>query len=214
MKLRTRAAAVLAALAAALCPAAATAAGAPPQGYVRLDRPQAVDRPGGREAVEFFWYDCRHSQRLERPLAAWAARQPRDVRLRRVPAVWPGGDRVMTAHARLYYTLERLGLVDRLQAAAFHAVRDLHRDLTTEASAAAWAREQGVDGARFRRAYASAEVRRETREAPALMARYAVPELPSVVVQGRYRTAPTLAGGVEGMVPVVDRLVRRAAPRR
>ncbi|AXI76589.1 thiol:disulfide interchange protein DsbA/DsbL [Peterkaempfera bronchialis] len=211
MKLLTRGAALLAALATALCPASAASsasAGDTRQGYVRLAHPQAVRESGKREVVEFFWYDCPHSQRLEKPLAAWAARHRADVRLRRVPAVWPGAP-AMAAHARLYYTLERLGLVDRLQGAVFHAVRDRHRSLTTEAAAADWAAGQGVDRARFRGAYESAQVRRETREAPRLLERYAVPELPSIVVQGRYRTAPTTAGGVEKMMPVVDRLVRR-----
>ncbi|MFJ6216904.1 thiol:disulfide interchange protein DsbA/DsbL [Streptomyces sp. NPDC092296] len=211
MKHLTRVAVVLAAVAATICPRTA-AADAPREGaqYVKLAHPQAVQERGGREVVEFFWYDCEHSHRLEKPLEAWAARHA-DVRLRRVPAVWPDVP-AMSGHARLYYTLERLGLVDRLQSAVFHAVRDQHTDLTTEDAAADWAAAQGIDRDGFTDAYESDQVARETREAPALMERYEIPELPSLVVQGKYRTAPTLVGGVDHLIPVLDHLTRPQTP--
>jgi protein dithiol oxidoreductase (disulfide-forming) len=208
---RTASVLALAAVALAL-PAAApaeAAQGAPGEGsrYVRLTRPQPVATPGKREVLEFFWYGCPHSRLLEQPLADWAARQPKDVVVRRVPAV-TAGEPASRGQARLYYALERLGLVGRLQRAAFRAVVEQHHDLADEATAAEWATRHGVDRRAFLAAYESAEVGRRTAAAPALLERYQVPELPSVVVQGRYRTAPTLTDGVEGVMPVVDRLVR------
>ncbi|WP_441248721.1 thiol:disulfide interchange protein DsbA/DsbL [Kitasatospora sp. McL0602] len=186
--------------------------GSAPQGstkYARLVHPQPVPSAATRDAVEFFWYDCTHSEQLEAPLERWAERHRADVTLRRVPAVWPGGpdERAQRAHARLYYALERLGVVDRLQADTFRAVHDQHTDLTTEDLATAWAGRQGLDQSRFRAAYRSPEVDRATNDAPALFTRYEVAELPTVVVQGRYRTGPGAAGGVDQVPPVLDRLV-------
>ncbi|MFJ6138954.1 thiol:disulfide interchange protein DsbA/DsbL [Kitasatospora sp. NPDC092286] len=177
--------------------------------YVRLDQPQPVRESTRTEAVEFFWYDCSHSQLLEQPLQDWAGRHRADATLRRVPAVWPGDphEGAQRGHARLYYTLERLGLVERLQTTVFRAVRVDRADLTTEAGAADWALRQGVDPRRFREAYRSAEVQRATDEAAGLFVRYGVEELPTVVVQGEYRTSPTRAGGVEAMPGVLDHLV-------
>jgi thiol:disulfide interchange protein DsbA len=213
VKILPRTAAVLTALAALVCPGApaGAAGGIPREGkqYVRLHHPQPVHDPAVREVLEFFWYDCHHSQELERPLQRWASRQPADVLLRRVPAV-RRGDRVMAGQARLYYTLERLGLVKRLQRAVFRAVHDEHRSLASEAAATSWAARHGISSTRFRKAYESAQVRRHTAEAPALLDRYRIPEFPSVVVQGRYRTGPTPAGGVDRVMPVVDYLVRRS----
>jgi thiol:disulfide interchange protein DsbA len=192
-------------------------AGAPAQAsadgtYAPLKHPQPVAKANTREVVEFFWYGCSHSQTLEKPLEDWAAKQPKDVVLRRIPAVWssaPDQD-VERAHARLFYTLDKLGQVNRLQLAVFHAVRDQHVDLTTEAKAAQWAEQQKVDRKQFTAAYESPEVARETEQAPQEMMRYEITELPTAVVQGANQTSPTRAGGAEQMLPVIDQLLAKA----
>ncbi|MFJ9776839.1 thiol:disulfide interchange protein DsbA/DsbL [Kitasatospora sp. NPDC101157] len=179
--------------------------------FVRLDEPQPVHESVRTEAVEFFWYDCSHSQALEQPLQAWAEKHRADVELRRVPAIWPGSpdEGVQRAHARLYYTLERLGLVEQLQTSAFRSIHTDRADLTTEAAATDWAVRHGVDAMRFGIAYRSAEVARSVDDAAVEFVRYGINELPTVVVQGEYRTSPTKAGGVEGMPEVLDYLVQR-----
>lgn len=211
-----RATALLAAataLAACPVPAGATTHAAPADRapYVALEHPQPVPESGRAEAVEFFWYDCVHSQQLERPLQDWASRHRTDVVLRRVPAVWQGspGERAQLGHARLYYTLERLDLVDRLQLTAFRSIREQREDLTTEDGAVSWALRQGVDAEVFREAYRSAEVGELTAGAAATFRRYEITELPSVVVRGRFRTSPSSAGGVDEMPAVLDRLVQQ-----
>ncbi|WP_051732836.1 thiol:disulfide interchange protein DsbA/DsbL [Kitasatospora phosalacinea] len=167
------------------------------------------------EAVEFFWYDCSHSALLEQPLTRWAAEHRSDVTLRRVPAIWTGSpdEAEQRAHARLFYALDRLGEVDRLQAEVFRAVRERHTDLTTERAAADWAAGQGVDAAEFRAAYRSAEVDRAVEDAQQLFVRDGITELPTVVVDGAGRTSPTKAGGVDGMPSALDRLVAEQPAR-
>ncbi|MFJ1757962.1 DsbA family protein [Kitasatospora sp. NPDC088134] len=161
------------------------------------------------EAVEFFWYDCYHSAQLEQPLESWAGRHRDDVTLRRVPAIWTGSpdEAAQRAHARLYYTLERLGQVDRLQATVFRSIREQHADLTTENSAVDWASAHGIDAARFRAAYRSAEVDRLVEDAPRVFVANKVTELPTVIVDGAGRTSPTRSGGVDNMPAELDRLV-------
>ncbi|MFD8753989.1 thiol:disulfide interchange protein DsbA/DsbL [Kitasatospora sp. NPDC059577] len=179
--------------------------------FVRLDQPQPVRESARTEAVEFFWYDCGHSQALEQPLQTWAEKHRADVALRRVPAIWPGSpeEEVQRGHARMYYTLERLGLVERLQVGVFRAVHNDHAGLATEASATDWAVHHGVDAQQFREAYRSAEVRRSVDDAAAAFVRYRIDELPTVIVQGEYRTSPTKAGGVDRMPGVLDQLVQQ-----
>ncbi|GAA2269721.1 MULTISPECIES: DsbA family protein [Kitasatospora] len=196
-------------------PSAAAAPEVPHDGaqFAHLDHPRPVRAVERREAVEFFWYGCPHSYQLEQPLEQWADRHHGDVTLRRVPAVWSGGpdERAQLAHARLYYTLEKLGEVDRLQLAAFRAVRDQGEDLAGEEQAADWARRQGLDARAFRAAYRSPEVDRATRGASDLLVRYEVKEVPTVMVRGgRFRTSPSRAGGVERMPEVLDDLIARS----
>ncbi|MET8543321.1 thiol:disulfide interchange protein DsbA/DsbL [Kitasatospora sp. NPDC004799] len=184
--------------------------------FVKLDHPQPVRESARTEALEFFWYNCSHSQLLEQPLQAWAEKHRTDVALRRVPAIWPGSgeESVQRGHARLYYTLERLGLVDRLQASVFRSVHDEGLDVTTEATATAWAVRHGIDAQAFGRTYRSAEVAQSVEEAAAAFTRYGIDELPTVVVQGEYRTSPTKAGGVEAMPGVLDHLVRQEQAKK
>ncbi|MEU9046269.1 MULTISPECIES: thiol:disulfide interchange protein DsbA/DsbL [unclassified Kitasatospora] len=179
--------------------------------FVRLDHPQPVRESARTEAVEFFWYDCDHSQALEQPLQAWAEKHRDDVSLRRVPAIWPASpdEGVQRGHARMYYTLERLGMVERLQTSVFRAVRDEGADLTTEAAATDWAVRHGIDAQLFGQAYRSAEVRQSVDDAAAAFTSYGINELPTVIVQGEYRTSPTKAGGVEAMPEVLDYLVQQ-----
>ncbi|WP_030059005.1 MULTISPECIES: thiol:disulfide interchange protein DsbA/DsbL [Streptomyces] len=179
--------------------------------FVKLDHPQPVRESTRTEAIEFFWYDCSHSQALEQPLQGWAEKHRADVVLRRVPAIWPGSPdaTAQRGHARMYYTLERLGLFDRLQTSVFRAVHTDKLDLTTEAAATDWAARHGVDAQLFGRAYRSAEVRQSVDDAAAAFVRYGINELPTVIVQGEYRTSPTKAGGVEAMPEVLDYLVQQ-----
>jgi len=180
--------------------------------YVQLPHP--VPRVPRDQVVEVFWYNCKHSYQLETPLDDWAARQSPPVRVLRIPAAWSDTP-VMLAYARLYYTLDRLGVAQQLALQVFHAVRDEQRDLTTADAATGWASEQGLDADAFRAAYDSPEVTQETQAAPALREEYDVHEMPSVIVGGRYRTSPFLAnGGVPGTVPVVDYLFQRARTAR
>ncbi|MGP4045576.1 thiol:disulfide interchange protein DsbA/DsbL [Streptomyces sp. 2A115] len=186
--------------------------GVPKEGeqYIRLAHP--VTGVDARQVAEVFWYGCRHSYEIERPLAEWAARQKPPVKVVRIPAVWPDQPE-MVAYARLHYTLDRLGLAQRMALPVFRAVHDQRKDLTTEANVLAWAAEQGLDVGAVRTAYESKKVTAAVEAAPALRERYQVVEQPTVVVGGRFRTSPFQADSVAGTIRVVDHLHRTAAAR-
>jgi protein dithiol oxidoreductase (disulfide-forming) len=197
----------------ALCAALACLLGAAPgepgegEQYDRLAHP--VAGADARQVVELFWYDCPDSHEIEQPLADWAARQKPRVKVLRIPAVWPDKPD-MVAYARLYYTLDRLGVAQREAMAVFRAVRDEGQDLTTEENVLKWAAGQGLDVDAVRTAYASQKVTDAVEAAPALRERYQVSEQPSVVVGGRFHTAPSQAGGAAETVRVLDHLYRTA----
>ncbi|WP_370155101.1 thiol:disulfide interchange protein DsbA/DsbL [Streptacidiphilus sp. EB129] len=175
--------------------------------YVQLQHPVPASP---REVTEIFWYNCPHSYLLAQPLRDWAARQNPPVTIRHIPAAWPDRPDMM-GYARVYYTLDRLGLADSMEQAVFHAVRDEHWDLTQPDALSEWAQLQGIDEQQLMDAWNSPEVQQEVQAAPALRERYEVHEMPSVIIGGTYRTSPFIApGGVQGTVPVVDYLLRRS----
>ena len=185
------------------------ASGEPKEGaeYFRLKHP--VSGVTAREVAELFWYDCPHSYELEKPLEDWAARQSPPVKVVRIPATWEDQPE-MVAYARLYYTLDRLGLAEKEAIPVFEAVRDQGKDLTTEGAVVRWAARQGLDVAAVRHAYTSKEVDDAVKAAPALRERYQVNEMPTVVVAGRYRTTPMLVGSASKTIAVLDHLHHQA----
>ncbi|MGY6021238.1 thiol:disulfide interchange protein DsbA/DsbL [Streptomyces spinosirectus] len=197
----------LLALTAALTCLLGASSGDPKEGvqYFRLKHP--VTGVDARQVVEVFWYDCPDSYAFEKPLENWAARQSPRVKVVRVPAAWtdqPG----QLAYARLFYTLDRLGLAEREALPVFHAVRDQHQDLTTERRVLAWAATRGLDVDAVRTAYRSKSVDAKVKAAPALRERYQVVEEPTVVVGGRFRTSPLQVGSASDTLSVMDHLYR------
>ncbi len=187
-----------------------SAAAAPKAGvqYATLAHPVAA---APREVVEVFWYDCPHSYQIAQPLRDWAAKQNPPVTIRHIPAAWSDDPEEM-AYAHVYYTLDKLGLADKLEHDVFHAVRDEHWDLTQLDTLSSWASEnEGVDPQRLADAWNSPEVLKETQDAPALREHYDVHEMPSIVVGGEYRTSPFMVpDGVAGTIPVVDYLLQHS----
>src|SRR5688500_8958534 len=102
--------------------------------YIQI-KPQPVQTGDRIEVVEFFWYGCPHCNNLQPPLEAWVKRKPADVELRRVPAVFRES---WLPHARIYYTLEALGEVDRLHQAVYAAIHKNNEDLLNSNATADW----------------------------------------------------------------------------
>lgn len=128
----------------------------------------------------------------------------------RIPAAWTDQPDQLS-YARLFYTLDKLGLAEREALAVFRAVRDQHKDLTTEENVLAWAGTEGLNVRSVRNAYRSEQVDAAVQAAPALRERYQVVEEPTVVVGGRFRTSPIQVGSAADTLSVMDHLYRTAA---
>src|SRR5690349_9610958 len=109
--------------------------------YLLID-PQPVATGNRIEVVDFFWYGCLHCYNLQPSLEAWLKRKPADVELRHIPAIFRES---WVPHARLYYTLEALGEVDRLHQAVYRAIHAENESLTSASSTAEWAARHGIE---------------------------------------------------------------------
>lgn len=173
--------------------------------YTRLQFPQPVESAGKVEVIEFFWYGCNHCADFEPLLAAWVKKLPADVSFRKVPAVfrdtWAPG-------ARLYYTLEAMGLLDKLHVAVFNAIHveklNLYGD---EKRMADWIAKQGVDRQKFTDMYKSFTVAGKARRAMELTQEYGFGGVPVLIVGGKYM--PTGAGSYADMLQVADALIAK-----
>ena len=177
----------------------------------RLITPQPVEPADRIEVIDFFWYGCPYCNELQPALEDWAKRKPADVVLRRIPAILRDS---WAPHARIYYTLEILGEVDRLHQQVYHGyhVEQLH--MSRPDVMEQWAVRHGIDHRRWLDAYYSPEVDARVARALQLTQRYEVQGTPSLVVDGRFLTSSSMTPAVRGVVTVVDDLIRLARRQR
>jgi thiol:disulfide interchange protein DsbA len=180
--------------------------------HTELKPPQPTETaPGKIEVLEFFWYGCPHCYTLEPSIEAWTKKLPADVQFRRVPAVFNerwGHD------AAIFYTLEALGVLDKLHRPFFDAI---HRDrLRTEDQQALsqWLEKNGVDSNRFYSTLKSFGVQTRVRRATQLTVAYRIDGTPAMAVQGRYTVSAEQGRSHQGMMETVDHLLGLARKQK
>lgn len=150
----------------------------------------AQPTPAGKiEVIEFFSYSCPHCSSLQPSLAAWLKRKPANVEFRRVPAVFQDS---WLPYAQLYYTVEAMGLVDRLHHDVFAAIHNQKVRLNDPKVLFDWVASKGVDRQKFMDTYNSFSVKSLTQRAVETTRRYSVPFTPALVVDGRFLTGPSM----------------------
>jgi thiol:disulfide interchange protein DsbA len=182
--------------------------GRPPvsgQDYQSLAKPAPVDAPPGKiELLEFFWYNCPHCNSFEPQFESWSQRAPKDVVIRRVPVAFRPD---FAAQQRLYYTLEAMGLVEKLHAKVFYAIHVERKRLEQPAAIADWVAQQGVDKARFTEQFNSFSVASKANRATQLMNAYQVEGVPALGIAGRFYTDGSMARSMERALQVADYLM-------
>jgi thiol:disulfide interchange protein DsbA len=182
------------------------AAAAQPLQYTELNPPQPVDAKGKIEVLEFFWYGCPHCYTLEPHIEAWMKRLPPDVEFRRVPAVF---NQRWGHDAAIYYTLEALGLVEKLHRPLFDAIHKQNLRTDSEPALSEWLQKHGVDPKKFMDTMKSFGVQSKTRRAVQQTIAYKIDGTPAMAVAGRYTVGAGQGGGQEGMLKTVDGLVAK-----
>ena len=176
----------------------------PPPGIVELNPPLATDSKGKVEVVEFFWYECPHCYALEPYLEAWIKTLPADVEFRRIPATF--NERWMIS-ARVYYTLEAMGLLDKLHRPLLDAIHKDRLRITDEAQLTAWLQGKGVDVAKFNATLKSFAVEGRLKRATALIQGSKIDGVPALMVNGRYVIGAGVGGSEERMLAIASSII-------
>lgn len=180
----------------------------------RVIKPQPVAIASGIEVIDFFWYGCPHCYNLQPALERWISRKPADITVRRIPAILRDS---WAPHARIYYTLETLGEVERLHQRVYHGYHVEELFMSKPEVMAEWAVRNGIAHERWVEAYNSAAVLRKVEEAARLTKAYSISGTPSLVVNGRYLTSGNMVESLGSMLTVLDGLIdkmRREAALR
>jgi thiol:disulfide interchange protein DsbA len=179
--------------------------------FARLKNPQPVATGQKIEVLEFFWYRCPHCFQLEPALNTWLKTLPKDAQVRRVPAVfrddWMPG-------AKLYYTLEQMNLLGRLHDKVFDAYHVENLNLNDPAVLGGWIAKQGVDRKKFEGIYNSFSTQSKATQGARLATTYAIGGVPAFIIDGKYLTTVSMAGGQARLFEVLDQLIVKARAER
>lgn len=173
--------------------------------YEPVSPAQPTETKGKVEVLEFFSYGCPHCHELEAQLDKWMKAQSKDVEVRRVPITFGRGNWVPLA--KMYYTLEALGELDRLHAAVFEALHNQRVQLNVETAQFDWVASKGIDGKKYQDLYKSFTIQSKVARAQQIAAGYKITGVPTMAVGGRFMTSGSLTGSHEAMLRVVDQLI-------
>lgn len=175
--------------------------------YTLIDPPLYTPK-GKIEVIEFFSYACPHCKEFHPALDAWAAKLPKDVVLRRVPVSFRRlpWERL----SRIYFALEAMGQVDRLNGAVFKSLHEERFVINSDEAAIDWAVKHGLDGKKFGDMLTSFSVQSKVQQADQESASAKIQGVPALVVDGRWLINNQAASGNADVLKRVDFLVAKA----
>ena len=156
------------------------------------------------EVMELFSYSCPHCFRLDPQIEAWKKTLPESVTFIRVPAIFRDS---WLQLARVFYTAEATGDLDKLHPLIFNAIHVEKRRLQTEAQLLQFVVEQGIDRSYFVETMKSKAVITKVKKALLLSQTSGITGVPSMIINGIYRTDAPLAGSMEKMLEATDFLI-------
>jgi thiol:disulfide interchange protein DsbA len=179
--------------------------------YARVKNPQPVATGSKVEVLEFFWYRCPHCFQLEPALNSWLKTLPKDAQIRRVPAVFRDD---WLPDAKLYYTLEQMGLLGSLHHKVFDAYHVENINLNDPAVVGGWIAKQGVDRKKFEGVYNSFSTQSKATQGARLATTYAISGVPAFIIDGKYATSVSMTGSPARLFEVLDQLIVKARAER
>ncbi len=179
--------------------------------YMTVPFPTQVVTGKKVEVREFFWYGCPHCYVLEPALQRWLKKLPRNAEFVRTPGLASPAWRV---DGQAYYTFKVLGVEEKLHNAFFKAAQESQGKINNPDDVANFAAGHGIDRKKFMDAFNSFGVHLDLDKATQLNQDLNIDSVPTFVVDGKYRTSPSMAGGEDKFFQLLDYLIEKAAKER
>lgn len=162
---------------------------------------------GKVEVVELFWYGCPHCYQFEPILQQWLKHKPANVEFVRIPAIFNNPRWKLHAHA--YYTAEVLGVLEQFHKPFFDAIHQDRLRMNNQREIREFFLRIGVEGDTFDSTFESFAVQAKVRRAADLTRQYGISGVPSMVINGKYRSDGPMAKSYERLLRIVESLVAR-----
>ena len=169
-------------------------------------QPISTDNPAKIEVMEIFWYVCPHCYHMEEPLNAWVKKLPSDVYFKRMPGL-PNPS--WAPMAKAFYAMETLGVGEKLHTKLFEAIhKQKTLNPTDEKAAIDWVTLQsGSDRLKVEQAFKSFTMNTDLNRAAQIFRASGATGVPTLVIDGKYITSATQAGGNEQALKVADYVI-------
>lgn len=178
--------------------------------YKRVSPAQPTITKNKIEVVELFWYGCPHCFNFEPDMKKWLANKPDNVVFYRVPAVF---NPAWALHARAFYTATSLGLFangkHEFHDAFFKALHKQKKRLNNKKLLQTFFAQFGISADDFNNTFDSFAVNTKVNRAVTLSKRYQLDGVPTLIINGKYRTDGPMAGGRKGIIKVLDFLIKK-----
>ena len=175
--------------------------------YGSLSRPLPVKQDGVVDVIEIFWYGCGHCFNLAPVVSKWAKEKDSSVNFQKMPVTWGP---VHQLHAKLFYTIEALGIGENGHSAVFTAIHKEGNFLASEAAIIDFLEKLGINKSETTKYMNSFSVRQKVKRAIEITKQFKVTATPMMFVDGKYRIEAK--GGSSKMLKVVDHVIEVQKP--
>ena len=182
--------------------------------YRELKAPAPTDTKENQiEVAEVFWYGCPHCYHLESVVDGWKPGIAKDVSFIRVPAFF--GPNIWKDHAQLYYTLQNMGILEKVHDSIFDEIQNKKNYLKNTDDMAEFLKKRfGVDKQKFEDSYNSIGIVHQLLGASGRVRSYGLTGVPAIVIDGQYVVEPGMAGSLENMTAITDYLIKKVRSER
>jgi len=163
------------------------------------------------EVTELFWFGCGHCYDLERPLKSWLKNKPANAKFKKVPAVF---SKRWEFHAKAFYTMEALNVPQEAYDAFFRQLHVTKIGINNSDDLAKFLARFDKDKELVENTLSSFAVDSQFRNAVKITKASGARGVPAMIVDGKYLTSQSDAGGTPEMFDVIDKLVAKSASEK
>jgi thiol:disulfide interchange protein DsbA len=177
--------------------------------YFEIFPVMQTDATAGKvEVIELMWLGCPHCYNLEPTMLKYKENLPSYIEFQQVPAMLNPS---WAADANTYYVAEILdpkGEKDLIMK-VFQAIHEQKRQLRNSSTVNRFFVQQGYTEDEIQAARQSMLFRTKIKRAQEISAASQAQSVPTLIINGKYRTSPYAAGGEENLMKILDMLTRR-----
>lgn len=169
--------------------------------YKLVDPTGKVSQP---TVTEFFSYGCPACRGMEGNLAEWKKTKPADLKFEYMHVY--GMNAAWDVLAKIFYTAEALGILDKTHAATFNLIHVERKTPKNDEEVVAFLSKFGVEEAKVRSTMKSFAVNSRMNLAKQKGQTYKLPSVPSFIVNNKYYIPHTELGTISVLESVLTQL--------